>query len=88
MVEEASAIELAPEDVARCQATSAIASIRIGEQGEVLRVKILHSDRPECRDAAKVLAEKSRFAPARDAEDQPVASTLSISIEFSFDEVP
>ena len=77
--------ELPPADAARCQKTSALVTVRVGEDGKALRVKVQKVDLEECRTAAETLARNSLFAAAEDIDGQPIASSITISL--TFDEV-
>ena len=76
--------ELSPEDATRCEGTSAVVSIRVGEDGRAESAKVLTADIDSCKSVAESLALGSVFAPAEDADGQPVASTITISLNLAF----
>ncbi len=80
-----SAVEpmLPPGRTAECIGQSVIISLKVGEDGRVLRSRILKSGPEGCSEAARVAAEAYVFEPARDTEGEPVTASTTLNIRFT-----
>ncbi len=69
--------------VAECAGQSVIISLRVGEDGKVVRSRILKAGPESCSAAARLAAEAYVFEPALDSEGQPVTASTTLNIRFS-----
>ncbi len=73
---------LPTEQASLCAGEEVIASLRVGEDGRVERVRVLKASRKDCVDAAKIVAQGYVFEPAKAADGLPVTASTTINIRF------
>jgi hypothetical protein len=57
-------------------------SLRVGADGRVKACRVLSAVPPECAEAARALALGYQFRPARDAQGEPLESTVAAAVDF------
>jgi hypothetical protein len=73
--------DLPGDAVQTCAGTSVSVSLQIGANGEITRSRVLSQDSPEpCRAAALAAVQSYEFAPAEDAQRNPVPASMAISV--------
>lgn len=74
--------EVTGELVTLCAGKRVIISLQVGENGTVEGARVLRSGEPACDERALAAARRSDFEPALDVNDQPVAGSTTIQIQF------
>jgi TonB family protein len=73
-----------PESALRDRVTGVVGIVVIiGTDGKVQSAKVISPLRPDCDQAAVDAALQYTFLPARNAEGQPIESSLALSIQFN-----
>jgi len=74
---------LPPEQATLCAGEEVIASLSVGEEGQVEGVRVLRTSNADCVEAAKVVAKGYVFEPAKAADGLPVPASTTVNIRFS-----
>jgi TonB family protein len=74
--------EVTGELAVLCSGQATVLSLKVGEDGTVERVRVLQSAETSCDEPALEAARRSKFRPALDVDDQPIAASTTIQIRF------
>jgi TonB family protein len=77
-------LPIIPESALRDRVTGVVGIVVIiGTDGNVRSAKLISPLRPDCDQAALDAARQYKFLPARNAEGQPIESSVALSIQFN-----